>query len=129
VRACVYCDETKRSHTRTIIRLTHYTRDDRDEQQDYCPTAESGYHLDEWLESMAPLPDGSLPRMDLLLHTSPTTTPSKCADVRGESPLGEVQQWCGVDRSMFQWLAQPEVIKALHVDKPKGTEQNNLRCD
>jgi hypothetical protein len=76
---------------------------------------------------MAPLPDGSLPRMDALLHKTPTTNPKSCADVQGVSPLGSVQQWCGVDRSMMQWLSQPSVISALHVETPKGTETNNLK--
>lgn len=96
--------------------------------QDFCPTEElGGYTLQEWEASMAPLPDGSLPRMDALLHRNPTTTAAKCADVQGLSPLGVIQQWCGVDRSMFQWLSQPSVVSALHVTTPKGTETNNLK--
>ena len=38
----------------------------------------------------------------------------------------QAQLWCGVDRSMSAWLATPEVIEALHVKSPKGTEKNNL---
>ena len=41
-------------------------------------------------------------------------------------PLGARQRWCNVDSMMMRWLAIPEVQEALHVAKPKGTENNNL---
>jgi hypothetical protein len=119
---------------------------------DFCPTEEEKTAtMDVWVASMQANPDGSLPRMDELLHKNPTTAPgagphaysaraaakatatdtdeAPCAvvsDVPG-GPLGEVQNWCGVDRSMMQWLGTPEVVKALHMTGPKGTEKNNLR--
>lgn len=96
---------------------------------DFCPSAESGgYTLDEWVKSMSPLPDGGLPRMDALLHRDPTSGKSVrgCASLEGGSPLGIVEQWCGVDQAMMQWLTVPAVVEALHMTRPKGTEQNNL---
>ena len=129
---------------------------------DFCPTVEEkSATMQVWEASMQPLPDGSLPRMDELLHSNPTVALASkeapqppqpqqqrsggggggggegggeaeepCATVAatdaGASPLGEVQNWCGVDRSMMQWLSTPEVVEALHMTSPKGTEQNNL---
>jgi len=122
---------------------------------DFCPTVEEkSATMNVWEASMQPLPDGSLPRMDELLHKNPTVAlvsleqqqqqqaaaaaaaggeepeGEACATVAmgdaGASPLGEVQNWCGVDRSMMEWLSMPEVIEALHMTGPKGTEQNNL---
>eukprot|EP00041_Stephanoeca_diplocostata_P033553 m.1112329 g.1112329 ORF g.1112329 m.1112329 type:complete len:295 (-) comp24362_c0_seq49:3009-3893(-) len=99
--------------------------------QDFCPTEESGgATLFDWLRSMKPREDGSLPRMDELLHRQPTVpgvpVVASCATVEGASPLGDIEQWCSVDRSMMTWLADPAVIKALHMTGPKGTETNNL---
>ena len=92
--------------------------------------------------------DGSMPRMDELLHTKPTcgkpnqdlveqlasagkpAESSSCAtmDPDADGPLGAIEMWCGVDRSMMTWLGDPKVVAALHMQGPKGTEQNNLRC-
>lgn len=69
------------------------------------------------------LDDGSLPRMDKLLHSVPTR------GAKGDEvmPLGAYERWCGVDDAMMTWLMVPEVMKALNIklDK-KSTEQNNL---
>ena len=42
--------------------------------------------------------------------------------------LGAVEQWCGVDRSMMSWLANPQVVRALNMGRAgtKTTEKNNL---
>jgi serine carboxypeptidase-like clade 2 len=106
---------------------------------DFCSAPESGSQggatIEDWVASMAPRADGSLPRMDALAHERPTCpgavdppNDDACATVEGfhDGPLGEAQLWCGVDRSMSAWLATPEVIEALHVKSPKGTEKNNL---
>jgi hypothetical protein len=79
--------------------------------------------------------------MDALWHSRPTCGRDRgisgslanqrgdeCASFSeaGDPPLGAIQQWCGVDRSMQQWLSTPEVIEAIHMKGPKGTEKNNL---
>ena len=73
--------------------------------------------------AMVPNADGSLPRMDKLLHERPSG-----AGEGGTMPLGAYERWCGVDDAMMTWLVVPEVMEALHVAKPKGTEKNNLQC-
>ena len=73
-------------------------------------------------------PPGTLPRMDEPRHQASLRAaaagPAVGADP--ELPLGSRQRWCGVDSAMNLWLGVEAVKVALHVDKPKGTEVNNL---
>lgn len=98
---------------------------------DFCPAKEA-YTMMEWEASMASLSDGSMPRMDMLLHENPTvgrnevSCPKGACKADGDPPLGSAQQWCGVDRAMFAWLSVPAVQEALHVASPKGTEHNTM---
>lgn len=87
------------------------------------PDNTSSFKLSDWDAAMLPSPDGSLPRMDKLLHDSPSG-PAKADE---SMPLGAYERWCGVDDAMMTWLGVPDVMKALHVklDK-KATEKNNL---
>lgn len=105
---------------------------------DFCSIPEFGATIQEWLDSIAPRDDGSLPRMDELVHRKSICHHSRSGKVNEDSacatyadyhdgPLGEAQLWCGVDTSMMTWLGCPDVVEALHVTKPKGTEKNNLR--
>lgn len=93
--------------------------------------------LNEWEQMLQPRPDGTLRRMDEALHLSPSCAPGQtdlkafphCSESNNNakaSPLGETQRWCGVDTAMMTWLDIPAVITALHMEKPKGTEKNNL---
>lgn len=105
--------------------------------EDFCPSTSpdsGGPTLDDWDRAMEPHADGTMPRMDALLHNSPTRGIRDSWVASGEPlplplplPLGEEQRWCGVDNAMMTWLAVPSVMKALHIAHPKGTERNNLR--
>lgn len=89
---------------------------------DFCPSmAPDGPTLDDWDAAMKLNADGTMPRMDRLLHERPTL-----AGNGGAMELGAYERWCGVDEAMMTWLEVPEVMEALHVAKPKGTERNNL---
>ena len=93
---------------------------------DFCPATE--LELEQWNAALRPNADGSLPRMDEPRHQASLRAaaagPAVGADP--ELPLGSRQRWCGVDSAMNLWLGVEAVKVALHVDKPKGTEVNNL---
>lgn len=99
-----------------------------------------GYRWKDFEAALETKEDGTLPRMDDLLHGAQASSqrrglPRDGAKETGKvlrdvsesfGPLGEVQQWCYTDSAMNTWLDVPEVITALHMDEPKGTETNNL---
>eukprot|EP01047_Picozoa_sp_COSAG01_P061503 COSAG01_NODE_7694_length_3095_cov_2.219553_4_plen_195_part_00 len=98
---------------------------------DFCPTMnpDAKFTLDDWTASMATNADGSVPRMDKLLHESPTAAADASSD-EDMPVLGAYERWCGVDDAMMTWLMVPEVMKALNIrlDK-KATEHNNLHYE
>ena len=76
---------------------------------DFCPSMNpdnsSGFELDDWEAAMAVREDGSMPRMDKLLHAAPTcVTPPELSP----SPLAIV-----VNRSMPRPRAWRLVIRVL----------------
>ena len=101
---------------------------------DFCPSMNPdlpGFELADWEAatfdgSQYTSADGSMPRMDKLMHERPTGGEPDDTAV----PLGAYERGRGVDDAMMTWLMVPEVMKALHVrlDK-KATEKNNLRYE
>ena len=73
---------------------------------DFCPSMNPdapGLELADWVAAMRPNDDGSLPRMDKLIHESPTGAAPGDEDL----PLGAYERWCGVDNVMMTWLMVP----------------------